>query len=313
MRTKTRIWLLPIISALLFSVGIAVLTWMSTQTSATLTAIGQSSYPLMDLTLQFDRRLDRLVATVQSAVAEGEARLLDDARQQAREADALLRQIAQLGDTAVDAQGLHAALQSYEARAMAAASLLLGTAQGDKKQAVEAMQAALKELQGRLAEARTQAHERFQANLRTAALGVTRSVWVTMAVGALVVATLFVGSWRVIGRVWRELGGEPEYARRVMRRIAAGDLSQPVEVAADDEHSLLAAVREMGQGLTRIVRDVRAGDGVHLHRLARDRPGQPRSVAPHRNAGGLPGADGRQPAKPHAGRARQRARCPSGP
>ena len=53
------------------------------------------------------------------------------------------------------------------------------------------------------------------------------------------------GSYLVIGGVWRRLGGEPEYARQMMRWIASGDLSHEVRVDSTDRSSLLSAVAEM--------------------------------------------------------------------
>ena len=77
--------------------------------------------------------------------------------------------------------------------------------------------------------------------------------------GVVVVAALGLCSFLVTGSMWRKLGGEPEYARDVMRTMAEGDLSQDIRVAPGADASLLAAVRDMSTGLAAIVADVRAG------------------------------------------------------
>jgi methyl-accepting chemotaxis protein len=259
MKTKTRIWILPIVSALLFALGIAVLVGLSSQTSATIRAIGEASYPYMDYTTQFDRRLETLVATIQGAVVEGEKKRLDEARTVAADGRKLLAKIKELGVEPQSTAALEKAFENYTSNAFSAAETMLGIKDGDTGQAVARMQGALTTLQTALANSRKLARDSFDQGLSQAAAGVTRNVWITILIGAAVVSALFIGSWLVIGSVWRQLGGEPEYARKVMQGMAAGDLSQPIQVSAGADNSLLAAVRDMAQGLGHIVREVRAG------------------------------------------------------
>ena len=57
--------------------------------------------------------------------------------------------------------------------------------------------------------------------------------------------------------ILRQLGGEPDYARAVVQRIASGNLSQPVQLAAGDTTSLLAAMALMQTWLADVVGEVR--------------------------------------------------------
>jgi len=52
------------------------------------------------------------------------------------------------------------------------------------------------------------------------------------------------------------LGGEPNYASEVMKRIANGDLTMAVETKKGDDHSLLYAISEMVSKLKQVVTDV---------------------------------------------------------
>ncbi|MEM8512021.1 methyl-accepting chemotaxis protein [Massilia sp. MP_M2] len=61
----------------------------------------------------------------------------------------------------------------------------------------------------------------------------------------------------LIRRVYRELGGEPEYAARIVRAIAGGDLSVSVATLQGDEQSLLFSMREMQENLARTVSEIR--------------------------------------------------------
>jgi methyl-accepting chemotaxis protein len=57
----------------------------------------------------------------------------------------------------------------------------------------------------------------------------------------------------------RQLGGEPEYARAVVKRVAGGDLTVDVKLAPGDHQSLLAAMGEMVAGLRTIVGETSRG------------------------------------------------------
>ena len=63
----------------------------------------------------------------------------------------------------------------------------------------------------------------------------------------------------VIRSLNRAVGGDPGDAADVARRIAAGDLSEPVKVKAGDTTSLLYAMKTMQESLHGIVTKVRAG------------------------------------------------------
>ncbi|MBS7350156.1 MAG: MCP four helix bundle domain-containing protein, partial [Comamonas sp.] len=85
-------------------------------------------------------------------------------------------------------------------------------------------------------------------------------------IGALVIGmAVLVGvlsvliAWSITRFLARALGGEPAYAAAVAREIAAGNLAVPVNVAANDQHSLLAHMRDMRNSLVDVVAKVRSG------------------------------------------------------
>jgi len=57
----------------------------------------------------------------------------------------------------------------------------------------------------------------------------------------------------------RQLGGEPNEANAIVARIAAGDLSVPVNTAAQDQSSLLFAMKTMRDNLANVIGGVRTG------------------------------------------------------
>jgi methyl-accepting chemotaxis protein len=83
----------------------------------------------------------------------------------------------------------------------------------------------------------------------------------TVLAGAVVllVSLAFVLGFLIVRALRKELGGEPAYAKEVASRIAAGDLATHVRTAAQDQGSLLAAMKRMQEDLRRVVADVLRG------------------------------------------------------
>jgi methyl-accepting chemotaxis protein len=259
MNVKTRIWLLPVLAAAIFAIGIVVVLLFSSRTSDSIRAVGQVDYPYLDATTQFAANLEALGATIQGAVAEGEKKRLDEANERAANIRKLLAAITRIEGKSEVGNQLTKSFEAYFSASVETAELFLGIRQGDQAGAIPKMQAALKKLESELAGARVQASEGFDAGLERAQGGVSASLWATVISGVIVVLCLGGGSFLIIGGVWRQLGGEPEYARDVMRHMADGDLSQDIQVAPGAEQSMLAAVRDMSRGLAAIVANVRTG------------------------------------------------------
>lgn len=59
-------------------------------------------------------------------------------------------------------------------------------------------------------------------------------------------------------QIVRQLGGEPDYAVSICRRVADGDLTMEVETDDKNRSSLLFAIKEMAENLTNVIGDVRA-------------------------------------------------------
>ena len=72
----------------------------------------------------------------------------------------------------------------------------------------------------------------------------TSLIWVAGIVVLLIIVSMGVGSW-VIGRLTRQLGGEPAYAKSIASRIADGDLTMQITLAKNDTQSLLYSLHEM--------------------------------------------------------------------
>jgi methyl-accepting chemotaxis protein len=76
---------------------------------------------------------------------------------------------------------------------------------------------------------------------------------------AIAIAAGVASAWYIGRGLLRQLGGQPDYAESIVKSIAAGDLSVRIETAADDQGSLLFAMKGMRDSLVDIVAQVRAG------------------------------------------------------
>ncbi|MBT9502508.1 MAG: chemotaxis protein [Burkholderiaceae bacterium] len=257
MSVRMKIWALPIIATVIFSLGIVVVLFSSLGTMSTIKDVGHSSYPYLEATTQMGSQLEALSGTIQSAVAEGEKKRLDEANERATGIRKTLARIVALPAHADEGKALTQDFEAYYTAALDTAQLFLGIKQGDGAASVPAMQAAQKKLEERLKKDQAKAQLTFSEGLSGAESGVRASLYATLISGLVVVIVLGIASWLVIGSVWSQLGGEPEYAREAMRAMALGDLSQKIELSPGDETSLLAAVAAMTEGLRSMVSGVR--------------------------------------------------------
>ena len=92
-----------------------------------------------------------------------------------------------------------------------------------------------------------------------AELDYTNAVKLMYGFGVIALLVGILASWLIVKSLLKQLGGEPRYAVQIAERIAAGDLSVPINLAEKDSHSLMHAMYEMQKGLASIVGMVRSG------------------------------------------------------
>jgi methyl-accepting chemotaxis protein len=263
MTLKQRIYMLPLMAALIFGVVAAIVGWTAASTSARIAAVGATSYPYLDASSRLKNEVESIVAAIQGAVAEGSEDRLAEAHDRKAAADKLIDAIAALDGKAETGVRLRELLESYNKAATGTAMILLGKSQGDQPMAVAGMQKAHKALIDKLEATVSEARGGLDEGITGSRNGV-RTIVLLIAGGALlVVVALGAGSWLLTRSIWGQIGGEPEYARQMLAKMAGGDLSEAVTVRSGDTDSLLAALRGMSHGLSGIVSIVREGsDGI---------------------------------------------------
>jgi len=86
---------------------------------------------------------------------------------------------------------------------------------------------------------------------------VQHALMASLAVAFVLILVLGIGSWVLIGSVYRSLGGEPELAVQIVRSIASGDFTTAVKPRAGDDDSLLHGIEALRRRLDMLIHDVR--------------------------------------------------------
>ena len=259
MKVKHTIWLLPISSALVFALGVIVVFAFSSRTSQALDSVGQTHYPYLSASQQLGSRFDALVVSLQAAASDGDKKRLEETSKQAEQIRALLKTTQDIPERAPAAQKLQTEFDAYYTSAIQAIGIVIGSQQGDEAAALSKMQGAQKQFAGSVKQAQSEAQEGFDTALGRAKKSTSSTLAAILASAGLVLLGLGLGSRWVVRQVWRQLGGEPEYARDAVLRVAQGDLSHDIAVLPGAEGSLLSAVQQMVRQLRSLVGDVQSG------------------------------------------------------
>jgi methyl-accepting chemotaxis protein len=84
-----------------------------------------------------------------------------------------------------------------------------------------------------------------------------RNTVILLAIGGVLMVVVGGMAWGMARNLYRQLGGEPDYAAEVVRQIGAGDLGIEVRLRPRDTGSLLHAMHQMQQSLAGTVTEIR--------------------------------------------------------
>ena len=256
MKFKHRIWLLPIMTAAIVAVGIAVNSHFTTRTSAALESVEHIQYPTVEALRAVRSDVLDIQELLQRAVSEGDSAVIAGADQHALSVRRTLQELMDL-DRGGFAPGLQQAFDGYYSAATTAARLLLGKQNGDSASAIAEMQKSSETLTGLLQQAQEKAVSDFRALLADGTQSVEHSLMVSLGLGVVMILVLGAGSWVLIGSVYRSLGGEPEVAVETVCSIAGGDFTTVVTLTPGDETSLLHGIEALRHRLGSLIQDVR--------------------------------------------------------
>lgn len=262
MTFKQRIWLLPIMTAVIVTIGIAVNSQINARTSAALKRVEHVQYPTVEALRSMRGEILEIQESLQRAVAEDDKDALAAADQHASNVHDAVRTLA-----TVDVEGtlddeLRASFDRYYSAAVSATRIMLGTEQGDASSAIASMQKHSEALMTLVTQSQEGALAEFRALLSSGTDNVQRNLVVSLVMAVVVIAALGIGSWILIGSVFRGLGGEPEVAVATVRSIAGGDFTTAVHLRPGDDSSLLHGIETLRSKLGGLITDVRRTSGT---------------------------------------------------
>ena len=247
MNFRTKIWMLPISAAAIFVVGVAVSFGVGNHTSSVLERLRDVDNPHMANVQVLDRSADQLRLTLQTAAAEGDPDKLKETDAMVQAARTAVASMDKLDGKAPVAKALGEAFEAYQASAIGATrALLTGQPPGDQ---VARMQSSLKMLDDLLSKHKSEAKDAIDTAQASATSGVHTNLLVTVITGVVVLGVLGVASAAIVSSVWKDLGEEPTRLRKMVGRIAEGDLDIDLAPQAGDTTSLRASVAAMTQRL----------------------------------------------------------------
>jgi methyl-accepting chemotaxis protein len=253
MRFKHRMWLLPALTALIVVVGIAVNSRIASQTSTALRTLESVQYPAVEAIRSLRATVSQIQDSLQQAVAEDDKDALAKVEQLATSARA---DIAKLGTLLKLSDQLNPVFDQYLSAATSATRLFLGIDQGDAAASVPRMQSAAEALNKLLATTEDNARKDLQALIDSGTQNVQHTLTLSIVSAAIIILALGIGSWILIRSVLTHLGGEPEDAVLVTRRIADGDFTTQVSVTGNDRESLLYGIAQLRDQLAGLIKNV---------------------------------------------------------
>jgi len=262
MKFKHRIWMLPIMTAVIVTIGIAISSSITAKTSAALVKVEQVQYPTVEALRSIQEQVTNIEESLQRAVAEGDKQSLASSGEHAGAVRKALKELAAVDPESRLAGELTATFENYYRAAESATSIMLGSATGDATSAIAKMQESSGTLRTLLSKSQEDAVGEFRSLLMSGTQNIHRSLIASLTMAAVMILALGIGSWILIGNVFTSLGGEPELAVDTVRVIAGGDFTTVVNLRAGDNSSLLHGIETLRQKLGSVIRDVRLTSGT---------------------------------------------------
>jgi methyl-accepting chemotaxis protein len=262
MTFKHRIWLLPIMTAVIVTIGIAVNSQINSRTSAALKRVEHVQYPTVEAVRSIRAEVTQIQELLQRAVAEGDKDSIGTADQHASSIKDSLRTLATVDPESTLDDELRTGFERYYSSALSATRILLGAEQGDASSAIAQMQKNSEALMTLLTKSQEGALSEFRQLLSSGTENVQRNLIVSLVMAVVMIASLGIGSWILIGSVFRSLGGEPEAAVSIVRSIAGGDFTTAVSLRPGDDSSLLHGIETLRSKLGSLIMDVHRTSGA---------------------------------------------------
>jgi methyl-accepting chemotaxis protein len=149
MTFKSKIWLLPVLTAVIVSVGIAINSRIAASTSADLRRVEQVQYPTVEAVRAMRAEFAEVQESLQQAVSEGDDAGLQRAETHAGAYRDALRSLSDLdASSAKVAKKLGAPFDQYHRTALSAARVLMGKETDESGKHLDGIVTAVKKVAG---------------------------------------------------------------------------------------------------------------------------------------------------------------------
>ncbi|HIV73093.1 MAG TPA: chemotaxis protein [Candidatus Aquabacterium excrementipullorum] len=259
MKFRTRIWMLPVSAAAVFIVGMIVSFVINERTSARFDRLSQVDAPYAEQVARVERAIEQVSTHLQGAAIEGSVDRLADAEAAVAVGRKALEALKKLDGKSKEATELSDAFEGFQSKGIAATRGMIEKTGGDD--AVGQMQAALQTLNNVLKAQQAQSKADLDSAAESVQQGMRTGLWASVITALVVLAVLGAASWAIVTSVWKDLGDEPAELRKLVGRIAEGDLDIDIRRAHGDSGSLHGSLADM---VTRL------RDTVSVIRLATD-------------------------------------------
>jgi methyl-accepting chemotaxis protein len=257
MSIKRRIWALPVISTVIFGLGLAASATLATSALHSIRTTESVDYPVLDNAKSMSLDVEAVANALRDAVTEGDKARINQVGEQANKLRAKLNKFGEIPGQQENGARLVKEFDAYYTPALSAARIMLEMEQGDPQATVGRMQTALGTLNADLAKTNEAAQAQFKAGIAKSESSVRNVLTTSIVVALIVILSLALVSYFVVRTIWQQLGGEPEYAREIARAVADGDLSMDIRTDPNDQGSLLVALKEMRGKLGTMVSEIK--------------------------------------------------------
>ena len=166
MSIKRRIWALPIISTIIFVLGVAVSTSFALGALDSIRASESEDFPALGAEKALASDIEAVTAGLRDAVSEGDKARIGQVGEQAAKVRGRIAEIGGIAGMADTGNRLASEFDDYYAPAVSAAKIMLEMEQGDMAATVSRMQSSLNTLNSDVAKLNESAQRQFAAGIR---------------------------------------------------------------------------------------------------------------------------------------------------
>jgi diguanylate cyclase (GGDEF)-like protein len=246
MNIRQKIWSIPIVTILVFTIGMAVAYHFSSNTYELLQRTGNIHYPYLYNIQALAASLKGIQENFQNAVVINDKNSISRAQLKALEFRKITAEIARLEGKKAISEIMLTNFEGYFASAEHAVTIMLDNKKGDVTPDLEKMIAALHRLEDTLKQENIAASVSFLNGLENSKTNVQEMLWINLANIVLVAIVLVYISYRLITSIMRNLG----YLQTWAQRIAHGDYGASIpEMGKDELTQVINSFNSMGINL----------------------------------------------------------------